>query len=351
MLLRSKRAWLACLGEIIVFGVGLAIGCRWLGVKLNAVPVEDQDRLLLVLLPLTAILEFVAALLAKRPWWGRTFRIVLAILVPPLMLLGSGYLPGGEAGAPSEWTSTQAITIVLSLGAALAIAWTLLNSAAQRPGGFAVPAALAVASLATGLCMMLSANASGGFLGLAVGGTIAGIVVAALIVARMTDVSALVGLGLVGLFGLLMGGRFFSELSTTNAVLLFVAPLLCWAASVAPLRKLKPAARFCATLLVCVIPAAVAAGMAQYEFQMETPESPEYSAAGSAISDAPGDDAPLFNSKATSQARASDSAEPAPASSAGHSSAPIDPGANDPASPSGSEKRLPVPSDPGKEDK
>jgi hypothetical protein len=337
-LLRSGRLWLAWLAEVLAFGLGFGVGCWRLDVLPHLSLVEDEGRLLVLLLPLTAIIELVAALRGPRAWSGRVLRFGLALLTPALMLAGSGYLPGGEAGAPATWTSGQAATILLGLGVSLAVAWILLDAAARRPGGYAVPAAVGLAAAATGACMMLSGYASGGFLGLAVGGAVAGIVAAGLLVARMADVVPLVGLSLIALFGLLMGGRFFGELTTTNAVLLFVAPLLCWAA--APLRKLKPAARFCVTLLVCFVPAAVAVGLAYHTFAEATDETSGYSSAGSTS------DAPLAGAKGASGTRASDAA--AAAGAAGPSSAPSDPGAEEPGSPSGANaKPSPRPKDPG----
>jgi hypothetical protein len=338
-LLRSGRLWLAWLAEVLAFGLGFGVGCWRLDVMPHLSLVEDEGRLLVLLFPLTAVVELIAALRGPRAWSGRVLRFGLAMLTPALLLAGSGYLPGGESGAPAVWTGGQAAAILLGLGVALAVAWMLLSSAARLPGGFAVPAALGLASAATGVCMMLSGYASGGFLGLAVGGAVAGIVAAGLLVARMADVVPLVGLSLIALFGLLMGGRFFGELSTTNAALLFVAPLLCWA--VAPLRNLKPPARFCVTLLVCFVPAAVAVGLAYHTYTGATDEASAYSSAASAS------DAPLAGAKSPSATRAGDAAEPMSASTA---SAPRDPGADEPGAPSGSEtKRSPRPSDPGEE--
>jgi hypothetical protein len=334
-LLRSGRLWLAWLAEVLAFGLGFGVGCWRLDVLPHLSLVEDEGRLLVLLLPLTAVVELVAALRGPRAWSGRVLRFGLAMLTPGLLLAGSGYLPGGESGAPATWTGGQAATILLGLGVSLGVAWILLNAAARRAGGYVVPAALGLAAAATGVCMMLSGYATGGFLGLAVGGAVAGIVAAGLLVARMADVVPLVGLSLIALFGLLMGGRFFGELSTTNAVLLFVAPLLCW--SVAPLSKLKPAARFCVTLLVCFIPAALAVGLAYHNYAEATDEGSAYSSAES------GSTAPFAGVKSPSAPRTGATAEPSSASPAGPSSAPSDPGADEPSSP----KSPPRPKDPG----
>ncbi len=163
---RTGRSGLATLAEVLAIGGGMGIGCWWLGLVPRWPPLEDQDRLLLVLLPAAGIVEILASLLRRRPWFGRVFRLLLALPTPALLLLGSGYLPGGEAGAPSTWTGKEALAILLGLGVLLAAVWGLSIRAAQRPAGFVVPAALGLISAAAGVCMILSGYATGGLIGL-----------------------------------------------------------------------------------------------------------------------------------------------------------------------------------------
>ncbi len=218
---RKGRGGLAVLVEVLAVGGGLAIGCRWLGFTPRVPPVEDQDRLLLVLLPATALVEILAAALRRWPWFGRIFRVLLALPIPALLLFGSGYLPstwipGGDPNAPSTWTQEQAIEILVGLGVLLAVAWSLLIWAAHRAGGFAVPAALGLVVTAAGVSMMLSGYASGGLIGLPFAGVAAGTLLVCLLFARGHSMTGVVGVGTVLLFGLLMAGRFFGELRTTN---------------------------------------------------------------------------------------------------------------------------------------
>jgi hypothetical protein len=51
---------------------------------------------------------------------------------------------------------------------------------------------------------------------------------------------AILGIGVVGLFGLLFIGRFFGRLSTGCALAMLFAPLLCWATEIPLLRHRKP---------------------------------------------------------------------------------------------------------------
>jgi len=51
--------------------------------------------------------------------------------------------------------------------------------------------------------------------------------------------SGIIGIGVVGLAGLLIIGRFFGELSTSGALTILLAPVLCWATEIPFLRHRK----------------------------------------------------------------------------------------------------------------
>ena len=180
-----------------------------------------------MLLPAVGVAEIAAAAWRRWPWFGRVFRVTLALLIPVLLLFGSGWLPsawvpGADPSAPSTWTQNEAVAILLGLGVLLAFVWGLLIYVAQQPGGHVVPAALGLITAAAGVSLMLSGYASGGLVGLPFAGVAAGALAVCLLLARNRAMTGLVGIGTVLLFGLLMAGRFFGELTTTNFVLLIV---------------------------------------------------------------------------------------------------------------------------------
>jgi hypothetical protein len=336
---RKGRSGLATLTEVFAVGAGMGIGCWWVGVLPKLLPAEDQTRLLVVLLPATGIVEILAAVFLRRPWFGRVLRVLLALATPTLLLLGSGYLPGGEAGAPATWTGQEALAILLGLGVLLAAVWGLLIRTAQGPGGFVVPAALGLIIAATGVCLLLSSDASGGLIGLPFAGVAAGTLVVCLLLARNHAMTGVVGVGSVFLFGLLMEGRFFAGLTTTNFALLIVAPLLCWLVALPPVRGFKSPVRFVMALVACLIPAGAAVGLAVHNYAAETSESSEYGDSASAS------DAPAFGAPTSSGARAGSS----PAAP-DVSTSPRDPGTDEPGSPGDSRKKpKPAPVDPGGE--
>ena len=65
------------------------------------------------------------------------------------------------------------------------------------------------------------------------------------------------GVGVVGLFGLLVMGRFFGELSTPRAALLLAAPLLCWLPELPPVRRLKLWQRGLVRVALVAVPVAL----------------------------------------------------------------------------------------------
>jgi len=349
-----RRSPFATLAEVLAVGGGMGIGCWWLGVLPKLPPVEDQDRLLLVLLPAAGIVEILAVVLQRRPWFGRILRLLLALPIPFLLLFGSGWIPstwtpGGDPSAPSTWTPQEAQRNLLGLGVLLAAVWGLLIWAAQRAGGFVVPAAIGLISAAAGVTIMLSGYASGGMTGLPFASVAAGVLLVCLLFARRHSMTGLVGVGTVLLFGLLMAGRFFGELTTTNFALLIAAPVLCGLIALPPVRNLKPPVRFIVVLVACLLPAAAAVGLAHHSFAAETEESSAYSAASS------DSDAPAFNAgpSQSQSARPSAAADSEPAAA---SSSPRDPGADEPSSPGNTDKtgspdkKRPL-TDPGEEPK
>ena len=65
-------------------------------------------------------------------------------------------------------------------------------------------------------------------MGLPLAAALTAVVIASLALAGPADMRGVLGLGVVGLFALLIVGRFFGQVSTLNAALLFFAPLLGW---------------------------------------------------------------------------------------------------------------------------
>src|SRR5207253_444659 len=126
------------------------------------------------------------------------------------------------------------------LAAALAGEWVLLLWLTRRQPGRAVPLSVAVACAGTAIALMMSGYASGGPLATPLAGAVVGALAASLALKGEFTLDGVLGLGVVGLFALLVIGRFFGELTWTNAALLFFAPLLCWLPELPAARRVKP---------------------------------------------------------------------------------------------------------------
>jgi hypothetical protein len=76
----------------------------------------------------------------------------------------------------------------------------------------------------------------------------------------------MVGLGVVGLFALVVIGLFFGKLATNHAALLFFAPLLCAIPELPYLRRMGPRLRGFAKVLLATAPIALVLILAFQKF-------------------------------------------------------------------------------------
>src|SRR5262249_20843295 len=85
-----------------------------------------------------------------------------------------------------------------------------------------------------------------------------GAAISTIVLQRSQAATGPIGVAVMALFGLLVIGRFFGELTSLHAILLFGAPLLGWLPEFPLVRSLPPLARgLLRVILVAVITAAV----------------------------------------------------------------------------------------------
>ena len=152
----------------------------------------------------------------------------------------------------------------------LAAVWAALWLLVKRSACRSVPVVLAIVCAGASVTVMLSGYASGGQIGLTLSAALVGAVIASLALAGTPEMNGVVGLGVVGLFALLVVGRFFGQLSTANAVLLFCAPLLAWGAELPFARRGGSVAHGLARVILPAIPVTVALLLAQQQFLADT---------------------------------------------------------------------------------
>jgi predicted PurR-regulated permease PerM len=80
---------------------------------------------------------------------------------------------------------------------------------------------------------------------------------------------AIVGVGVVGLFGLLFVGHFFGRLSTGYGLAMLLSPLLCWVTEMPPLRHRKPWVVGSLRLVLIAIPLLVVLAAAKRDFDRD----------------------------------------------------------------------------------
>lgn len=262
---QSPRPRWAASGWIVGLMVGVAIGAAILDALPDWPPDEDQDRLLLLVLPAVALVELAGAV-GLRPtlvWFGR---LAIALLTARILLHGSIYLADVPA-ADGAWSLAERTGILATLAAALALVWWGYLAAARRQPSRVLPVALGLCCCAAGATIMLSGYASGGQLGIVLGGAIIGGTAASWLLCGNPSLDGGIGFAAVGLFSLLVMGRYFGELSTTHAGVLLATPLLVCL----PLDRWLPL-RFAWTvrpvlLLLLLVPLGLVIGSAQQRFQ------------------------------------------------------------------------------------
>jgi hypothetical protein len=262
-------------------GLGFAIGCWGLGIRPHWPPREDQDRLLLFLFPLLIGVELVATIPARRRWLAWLPRLVVAVGAAPVLLHNSIYLTDLAGPGSREWTPAQTGLILGGLAVGLLGVWGLLALLARRTcrssnhdagerepraGGRSIALAVAVACAGAAVTVMLSGYASGGQLGLPLAAALAGVLLASLALSYPPNVEGILSLGVVGLFAVLLIGRFFGTLTDGNAALLFFGLLLCWVPEAKYIRRLGPRPRSVLRVVAVALPVFAALTLAQQKF-------------------------------------------------------------------------------------
>jgi hypothetical protein len=134
---------------------------------------------------------------------------------------------------------------------------------------------LAVVSASAAVTIMLSGYATGGQVGLPLAAAFLGAAAAALLLPRTAWGTGPLGVAIIGLFSLLLIGRFFGELTTIHAILLFCAPVLGWLSELPYLRRLPPWVRGLARVLLVVVLACAVVVHAAVRFAANSEPSTE----------------------------------------------------------------------------
>jgi hypothetical protein len=228
LLWRSPVTPRVILGQALAVGAAFFVGARLLEARPQWPPASDEDRFLLLLLPAVVLAETVATLFIGRWWLVWLPRLVVAGGAARVLLHGTVYLTDAAGPGTREWSEGQTALILGGSAAALLVVWGALDVLVRKGRGTSVCLAVAGTCAAAGVTIMLSGYLSGGQLGLPLGGALTGATLAVWFFSSPGRETGALAVGLVGLFALLIMGRFFGELTTRHALILLAAPLLCW---------------------------------------------------------------------------------------------------------------------------
>lgn len=260
---RLSRPGVATAGTVLAVFAAVLAGLWVLGRLPHVPPGEVIDRLLIVVLPASVVAEIIAAASARAGWVAR---FVVAALATPVLLYGSSYVTDLTGPDSREWSAAKAWLIFSSLAVALLVAWAGLNRLAVRTGERTPLWCLAGAALASGIVIMMSGYATGGQFGVPLAAALGGVALASL-ARKVPGVEGALGVGVVGLFALLVVGRFFAGLTDVNATLLFAAPLLAWLPELLP-RRIRGHAPL--RLALAAVPVVIALVLAQQKFAADS---------------------------------------------------------------------------------
>ncbi|PHS06123.1 MAG: hypothetical protein COA78_14630 [Blastopirellula sp.] len=230
------------IGYVIAISCGLAVGYYMLSLQLAWPPRNALERFLTLVLPAVLVIELVAGFHRLPNWSVWLFRVTLALILPRILLHDSVFLMGSEYG----WLLWQIYLVQLVCGVLLIGLWALLSKLTERSPGVSISLAIQMSTLCAGLTVMMALYIEGGEAALPlVAALLATTIVGSLLFKRSDEsedngMPVIIGVGVIGLFSILFIGRFFGELTTESALVILLAPLLCWVTEIPPLRNQKP---------------------------------------------------------------------------------------------------------------
>jgi len=258
LVMRKSVHPIAAVIGVLAVGAGAVTGYGVLHFSWTWPPATALNRFLMIVLPTTVVVELLAAvfgrartgILAKSAATGSGslcaigLRLALYASVGRILLHDSVYLSDVGRGNPDAWTFAQTLTIPGSSFAGLIAAWSLLCRLSERSAAGSITLSLAMAILCTGLATMMAGYIKGGAAAIPLAAALAGTILASPLLANcfgglgQKHLQGVIGIGVIGLFGLLCIGHYFGKLTGLRAIVLFLTPLLCWISELPGLRSL-----------------------------------------------------------------------------------------------------------------
>jgi hypothetical protein len=242
-------------GWVLGIGAGFFLGCWALGNRPHWPVREDQDRFFILVLPAVLVVDLLASFPRLPRWLIWALRLVLMAGVVPILLYGTTYLSDPDGSDPDAWSMSRACLILGGPAALLASVWLLLALLEYRAPRVTHAVCLAITIAAAAVAVMLSGYATGGQNGLTLAAALLGPATLMAILGWGSRGTRPLGVAIVGLYSLLVVGRYFGELSSAHAILLFVCPVLAWLPELPGLRRLPRWVRECSRVVVVALAA------------------------------------------------------------------------------------------------
>ena len=288
--------------SVVAMAGGMLAGYFTLNFSWPWPPANALDRFLTIVLPAILVIEFIAAIngdcvtlnftatgstagdpnnrsmaIRKSRAWLWIGRSLLCCGIGRILMHGSIYLDASNGSTREAWLIQNMPGILLICSPTLMAMWFALVQLAARGTSSGIVLSLSLSLICAGCTTMMAGYIKGGASAL----PLATVLMVSAVVPqdcfsrridsvkrfnRHTNGTAAIGVGLVSLFSLLWIGRFFGQLTSIDAIVMFLAPSLCWITELPSLRKRSATLKFAIRLILVIVPLAILLAHGKREF-------------------------------------------------------------------------------------
>ena len=282
---------------VLAMTCGVLAGCLTLNFSWPWPPANALDRFLTIVLPAILIIELIAAInrdcsetdaTANDPnnrglpshstrMWMWITKCFLCCGIGRILMHGSIYLDGSNGSTRETWLIQNMPGILLFSSLLLMVMWFALTQLAARGVSSGIVLSLSLSLICAGCTTMMAGYIKGGSAALPFATVL---MVSALaskfLISKRFDSNehfnryvigtAAIGIGLVSLFSLVWIGRFFGQLTSAEAIVIFLAPSLCWVTELPLLCNRSSTVKVAIRLATVIVPLAILLANAKREF-------------------------------------------------------------------------------------
>ncbi len=297
VLSRNRGRVMSETANVVAMACGVLAGYFTLNFSWPWPPANALDRFLTIVLPAILIIELIAAIngdcsatdstasdphnrgLASRSihvsfWMTRCF---LCCGIGRILMHGSIYLDASNRSTREVWLIHNMSGILLFSSLLLMVMWFALMQLAARGVSNGIVLSLSLSLICAGCTTMMAGYIKGGAAALPFATVLmVSASVSKFLISKRFDSDehfnrcvigrAAIGIGLVSLVSLVWIGRFFGQLTSAEAIVIFLAPSLCWVTEMPLLRNRTSTVKFAIRLVAVIVPLAILLANAKREF-------------------------------------------------------------------------------------